>query len=197
MVKINNSDIPILTDNYVELMEEYKKALSDSVTKPEHLVNLAKLESFVIAELEKLMVKIDELYVKKENTNTEGENMGTGENGNGTNTENTNTTLNTEAVRAIVDESIKKVQTDLDEVKKLVNEKFGDLNTLTTTDKSNVVVAINEVAKTVNDKANNSVIGDLNTLTTTKKGNVVEVVNELVERLKKLEEGNTQQKQGA
>ena len=55
--------------------------------------------------------------------------------------------------------------------------KIGDLNSLTTTEKGNLVGAVNEV----NNKAtaNEKNIGDLTKLTTTEKGNLVGAVNEV------------------
>ena len=51
---------------------------------------------------------------------------------------------------------------------------IGDLDNLTTTDKSNLVAAINEVLTTLN-----SVTGDLNNLTTTDKTDLVSAINEV------------------
>lgn len=53
---------------------------------------------------------------------------------------------------------------------KVLNEKIGDITTLTTTAKTNTVVAINEL---------DTSIGDLSTLTTAKKASAVEAINEL------------------
>lgn len=53
----------------------------------------------------------------------------------------------------------------------------GNLNELTTTDKTNLVAAINEVNQTGGGAIN--LIGDLNDLTTTNKSNVVAAINEV------------------
>ena len=53
---------------------------------------------------------------------------------------------------------------------KVVREKFGDLSALTTTEKTNIVGAINE---------HDSEIGDLSDLTTADDGTLVEAINEL------------------
>ena len=55
--------------------------------------------------------------------------------------------------------------------------KIGDLNSLTTTEKGNLVGAVNEVNNKAN--ANEKNIGDLTKLTTTEKGNLVGAVNEV------------------
>ena len=55
--------------------------------------------------------------------------------------------------------------------------KIGDLNSLTTTEKGNLVGAVNEVNNKAN--ANEKNIGDLTNLTTTEKGNLVGAVNEV------------------
>ena len=56
-------------------------------------------------------------------------------------------------------------------------DKVGDLTTLTTTDKTDVVSAINEVKTEANTNATN--IGDLTDLTTTDKSNLVDALNEV------------------
>lgn len=55
---------------------------------------------------------------------------------------------------------------------------IGDLSTLTTTEKSTVVGAINEVD--YNTDTNTTAIGDLSSLTTTDKSNLVSAINEVV-----------------
>ncbi|WP_455265800.1 YadA-like family protein [Phascolarctobacterium sp.] len=55
--------------------------------------------------------------------------------------------------------------------------KIGDLNSLTTTEKGNLVGAVNEVNNKAN--ANEKNIGDLTKLNTTEKGNLVGAVNEV------------------
>ena len=55
--------------------------------------------------------------------------------------------------------------------------KIGDLNSLTTTEKGNLVGAVNEVNNKAN--ANEKNIGDLTKLNTTNKGNLVGAVNEV------------------
>jgi len=55
--------------------------------------------------------------------------------------------------------------------------KVGSLATLTTTTKSSVVGAINEIVTALNDVAEN--IGNLSTLTTTEKTNIVGALNEI------------------
>jgi hypothetical protein len=62
----------------------------------------------------------------------------------------------------------------INEVLQTLIDTTGDLNDLTTTDKSNLVAAINEVADEVLGK-----IGDLNDLTTTDKSNLVAAINEV------------------
>ena len=58
-----------------------------------------------------------------------------------------------------------------------VYNKIGDLNSLNTTEKGNLVGAVNEVNNKAN--ANEKNIGDLTKLTTTEKGNLVGAVNEV------------------
>ena len=55
-----------------------------------------------------------------------------------------------------------------------IKTSIGDLDDLTTTDKSNLVSAINEVLTTLNNTT-----GDLDNLTTTDKSNLVSAINEL------------------
>lgn len=57
-----------------------------------------------------------------------------------------------------------------------VGEKIGDLSTLKTTEKSNLVGAINEINDSLVDN-----IGDLSELKTTDKSNVVNAINEVAE----------------
>ena len=62
----------------------------------------------------------------------------------------------------------------INEVASEVLGKIGDLDDLTTTDKSNLVAAINEVLQTLIDTC-----GDLDDLTTTDKSNLVAAINEV------------------
>ena len=58
-----------------------------------------------------------------------------------------------------------------------ISEKIGDLDSLTTTDKDNLVEAINEVDD--NTDTNTTAIGTLANLTTTEKSNLVGAINEV------------------
>ncbi len=58
------------------------------------------------------------------------------------------------------------------------DEKVGDLEDLVTTNKSDVVSAINEIAGELTDVDNK--IGSLSDLTTTEKSNIVGAINELL-----------------
>lgn len=58
-----------------------------------------------------------------------------------------------------------------------VDEKIGDLSSLTTTDTSSIVSAVNEIDS--NTDTNTSAIGDLSNLTTTSKTDLVSAVNEV------------------
>lgn len=62
-----------------------------------------------------------------------------------------------------------------------VDNKIGDLSNLTTTNKSNVVSAINENVTGVSGNTSN--IGDLTSLTTTEKSNLVGAINENVSNI--------------
>ena len=64
-----------------------------------------------------------------------------------------------------------------DKILDIVNEIIGNLSDLTTTDKSNVVAAINEVKSDVDNT--DEKIGDLDSLTTTDKTDLVSAVNEV------------------
>ena len=58
-----------------------------------------------------------------------------------------------------------------------VDAKIGDLSSLTTTDTSSIVSAVNEIDS--NTDNNTSTIGDLSSLTTTSKTNLVSAINEV------------------
>lgn len=58
-----------------------------------------------------------------------------------------------------------------------VDAKIGDLSSLTTTDTSSIVSAVNEIDK--HTDTNTSAIGDLSSLTTTSKTNLVSAINEV------------------
>lgn len=62
-----------------------------------------------------------------------------------------------------------------------INTTIGDLNNLTTSDKTSIVNAINEVVSNLNNLSNN--IGDLNSLTTSDKSSLVSAINEVVTAL--------------
>ena len=83
--------------------------------------------------------------------------------------------INSNITRITVEEMLQELATDLQNI-------TGDLNNLTTTDKSNLVAAINEVLAAVgaiaSDLANTA--GDLNDLTTTDKSNLVAAINEVL-----------------
>lgn len=64
-------------------------------------------------------------------------------------------------------------------------EKVGDLTELETTDKTNLVAAINEVVGYFDDQAEAQ--GDLTELETTAKNSIVAAINELVARIEALE----------
>lgn len=71
-------------------------------------------------------------------------------------------------------------------------EKVGDLTELDTTDKTNLVAAVNEVVGNVEDLGDDveeiaAAQGDLSDLTTTAKTSIVAAINELVERVAALE----------
>lgn len=70
-----------------------------------------------------------------------------------------------------------------------ISEKIGDLDSLTTTDKDNLVEAINEVDG--NTDANTTAIGTLANLTTTEKSNLVGAINEVNEDVSDVKEGLT------
>lgn len=67
-----------------------------------------------------------------------------------------------------------------------ISEKIGDLDSLTTTDKDNLVEAINEVDG--NTDANTTAIGTLANLTTTEKSNLVGAINEVNEDVSDVKE---------
>ena len=58
-----------------------------------------------------------------------------------------------------------------------INEKIGDLSSLTTTDKSSIVAGVNEIKSEADTNA--SAIGTLSNLTTDSKTNLVSAINEI------------------
>ena len=66
----------------------------------------------------------------------------------------------------------------INEVLSTLTNVVGDLDDLNTTDKTNLVAAINEVLSTLTN-----VVGDLDDLTTTDKSNLVNAINEVVSTL--------------
>ena len=80
----------------------------------------------------------------------------------------------------------------VEDVVKAVIGTIGDLNNLTTTDKSTVVNAINELDNAINELDNN--IGDLNNLPTTDKSSIVNAINEIDGNIGSLSNLNTSDK---
>ena len=83
--------------------------------------------------------------------------------------------INSNITRITVEEMLQELATDLQNI-------TGDLNNLTTTDKSNLVAAINEVLAAVGAVASDlaNIAGDLNDLNTTDKSNLVAAINEML-----------------
>lgn len=88
-----------------------------------------------------------------------------------------NNNIKEEVTLPIVDVDNTLTQQDAAADAKVVGDSIGTLNSLTTTTKTNVVSAINEVDSHADTNTNN--IGTLNNLTTTAKSNVVAAVNEV------------------
>lgn len=75
-----------------------------------------------------------------------------------------------------------------------ISEKIGDLDSLTTTDKDNLVEAINEVDG--NTDTNTTAIGTLDNLTTTEKSNLVGAINEVDADVSDVKEDLSESKSG-
>ena len=74
---------------------------------------------------------------------------------------------------------VNKTSGDLTRVAGISTDKVGNLNALTTTDKTSIVGAINEVNSALAGKANSSDLGDKSNLTTTDKSSAVAAINEV------------------
>lgn len=88
-----------------------------------------------------------------------------------------NNNIKEEVTLPIVDVDDTLTQQDAAADAKAVGDSIGTLNSLTTTTKTNVVSAINEIDSHADTNTNN--IGTLNNLTTTAKSNIVAAINEV------------------
>lgn len=79
--------------------------------------------------------------------------------------------------RITVEDFVKTAISNLENSITTLDNEIGDLTNLTTTDKTSVVNAINEVNHLGNDAI--TMIGDLNDLTTSDKSNLVNAINEV------------------